>query len=571
MPSRQRRRPFRRRRCISGGLIRFGPRRCIGRLAGRRHDHHGHRQRHGGRRHRQRPSIGGGNVVVKQHGINVVGNRTISGSCQQAATSPRRRATSWPTRARHEQPLPNGGSSTRRQPAASSATTATVLDPNVLPTTASGLRRSVATSSPAEQARYAPQWRVGGPRGSSEITAGLRAGCGSTSPRRSLVAACLRGDGHESRSRRPRGATSYMHITVPNNQSGQRRVLRRVLPVGLRCHEDGHRRRCRDRVHRLRVVDSPPDMGYGSGVRISSDTGPHAQNHGRTRPCGFLEIPSYAVDALEQHVLLHAQAAQGSRGFWPTARCSMMFVRLLRAHPSWGPELAAQIDTWDENDRTWIGVRGAGFESQAFAADYGDEVRAPPDCFAPRWLHGARRTACPDALSPHEVRSDGRRSDSLSRRDRDRPGCGVHPRRGGCPLKRHLSGSVHSSTPEPPQHRGACLVPLARRRASPAVPVHHPDLSTSRRTWNARPASGTWATTLGVRGSPGGPTKTRRTRCGRRCRSTHRPVLPSVSSDSMPEIGAEEPTTGYRVENYKPVNSSTRSRPTPPGAGRFAG
>ena len=28
---------------------------------------------------------------------------------------------------------------------------------------------------------------------------------------------------------------------------------------------------------------------------------------------------------------------------------------------------------------------------------------------------------------------------------------------------------------------------------------------------------------------------------------------PSVSSDSMPEIGAEEPTTGYRVENYKPV------------------
>jgi hypothetical protein len=29
--------------------------------------------------------------------------------------------------------------------------------------------------------------------------------------------------------------------------------------------------------------------------------------------------------------------------------------------------------------------------------------------------------------------------------------------------------------------------------------------------------------------------------------------FPSVSSDSMPEIGAEEPTTGYRVENYKPV------------------
>ena len=29
--------------------------------------------------------------------------------------------------------------------------------------------------------------------------------------------------------------------------------------------------------------------------------------------------------------------------------------------------------------------------------------------------------------------------------------------------------------------------------------------------------------------------------------------FPSVSSDSMPEIGAENPTTGYRVENYKPV------------------
>ena len=90
---------------------------------------------------------------------------------------------------------------------------------------------------------------------------------------------------------------------------------------------------------------------------------------------GF-EIPSHAVDALEQHMLLHAQAAHDATVL--AHRSVLDDVReAAAAHPSWGPELAAQIDTWDENDRTWIGTRGAGFESQAFAAEYGDDKRAP--------------------------------------------------------------------------------------------------------------------------------------------------------------------------------------------------
>lgn len=90
---------------------------------------------------------------------------------------------------------------------------------------------------------------------------------------------------------------------------------------------------------------------------------------------GF-EIPSHAVDALEQHMLLHAQAAHDATVL--AHRSVLDDVRdAAAAHPSWGPELAAQIDTWDENDRTWIGIRGAGFESQAFVAEFGDDMHAP--------------------------------------------------------------------------------------------------------------------------------------------------------------------------------------------------
>ena len=54
--------------------------------------------------------------------------------------------------------------------------------------------------------------------------------------------------------------------------------------------------------------------------------------------------------------------------------------------------LAEHIDTWDENDRFWIGVRGIEFVSEAFAAEYGTE-EYPPDPLM--------RTV--DALARHEV------------------------------------------------------------------------------------------------------------------------------------------------------------------------
>lgn len=54
--------------------------------------------------------------------------------------------------------------------------------------------------------------------------------------------------------------------------------------------------------------------------------------------------------------------------------------------------LAEHIDTWDENDRFWIGVRGIDFVSEAFAAEYGTD-EYPPDPLM--------RTV--DALARHEV------------------------------------------------------------------------------------------------------------------------------------------------------------------------
>lgn len=44
--------------------------------------------------------------------------------------------------------------------------------------------------------------------------------------------------------------------------------------------------------------------------------------------------------------------------------------------PAWDG-VGEQIDTWDEHDRFWIGVRGPAFVSEAYAAEYGTEGRRP--------------------------------------------------------------------------------------------------------------------------------------------------------------------------------------------------
>lgn len=49
-----------------------------------------------------------------------------------------------------------------------------------------------------------------------------------------------------------------------------------------------------------------------------------------------------------------------------------------RAHasPRW-VHVADFLDTWDENDRYWIGVRSPEFVSEAFAAEYGTDMYPP--------------------------------------------------------------------------------------------------------------------------------------------------------------------------------------------------
>lgn len=44
--------------------------------------------------------------------------------------------------------------------------------------------------------------------------------------------------------------------------------------------------------------------------------------------------------------------------------------------PAWDG-IGEHIDTWDENDRFWVGIRGPMFVSEAFAAEYGTETTRP--------------------------------------------------------------------------------------------------------------------------------------------------------------------------------------------------
>lgn len=57
--------------------------------------------------------------------------------------------------------------------------------------------------------------------------------------------------------------------------------------------------------------------------------------------------------------------------------------------------VADHIDTWDENDRFWIGVRGPEFASEAFVAEYGSNGYPPAPIF--RTLDNDVRTAAAKA------------------------------------------------------------------------------------------------------------------------------------------------------------------------------
>jgi len=64
--------------------------------------------------------------------------------------------------------------------------------------------------------------------------------------------------------------------------------------------------------------------------------------------------------------------------------------------PAWDG-VGERIDTWDEDDRFWIGVRGPSFVSEAYAAEYGTETSRPSPVL---------RSVNSDAQQASEVASD---------------------------------------------------------------------------------------------------------------------------------------------------------------------
>jgi hypothetical protein len=55
-------------------------------------------------------------------------------------------------------------------------------------------------------------------------------------------------------------------------------------------------------------------------------------------------------------------------------------VAKARLDPEWEP-LADHIETWSQDGQLMVGVRHQDFVSQAFALEYGDEVRPPAPLF----------------------------------------------------------------------------------------------------------------------------------------------------------------------------------------------
>lgn len=75
--------------------------------------------------------------------------------------------------------------------------------------------------------------------------------------------------------------------------------------------------------------------------------------------------------------------------------------RAAEADPRW-VRLADYIDTWDENDRFWIGIREPQYVSEAFAAEYGTADYPPAPIL--RTLDAAAREASLNATSYLDVR-----------------------------------------------------------------------------------------------------------------------------------------------------------------------
>lgn len=89
---------------------------------------------------------------------------------------------------------------------------------------------------------------------------------------------------------------------------------------------------------------------------------------------GFV-LPAHQTQVLESNMRSAVYTAAGLRAE-AFGEVLSQTRQLAQQDPRWAP-LADEIDVWDEHDRTWIGVRGANFQSQAFEAEYGSGTMAP--------------------------------------------------------------------------------------------------------------------------------------------------------------------------------------------------
>ena len=103
---------------------------------------------------------------------------------------------------------------------------------------------------------------------------------------------------------------------------------------------------------------------------------------------GF-EIPAEMIRALEHRLEMYGSAAEDAYGI---AKDVVYTEAMKRAHASrrW-VKVADFLDTWDENDRYWIGVRDDSMVSEAFAVEYGTEDYPPEPLL--RTLDSAARIA----------------------------------------------------------------------------------------------------------------------------------------------------------------------------------
>lgn len=70
----------------------------------------------------------------------------------------------------------------------------------------------------------------------------------------------------------------------------------------------------------------------------------------------------------------HGVAQESREVFRHSLRSNV--ARIAERSPRW-IGLVDHIDTWDENDRMWVGLRGQDVVSEAFNAEYGSEQYPP--------------------------------------------------------------------------------------------------------------------------------------------------------------------------------------------------